>query len=190
MNKEHTLHVTFGTSRGRDTYGYTLVTLRENGKVKARCNGGGYDMRGTVFADWLYAEYQAQLLELAKISDRFPRYVWNAVKGEGSSYVYPDRDKRESLYGGHFYINGSSDNRVPHVTLDGGCGFSSMVRIAEAIGLTVRQIDAGKHADIILVSEKPRVLVEVSGGIAEVTEGEDIANVEILDHDNLDEVES
>lgn len=49
----HELTVTWTVSRGRDTYGYNIVTLRERGDVVARCNGGGYDMRGTVFADWL-----------------------------------------------------------------------------------------------------------------------------------------
>lgn len=39
------------------------------------------------------------------------------------------------------------------MTLDGGCGFSSIQRIAEAIGLKVRQIDAGKKVDIVLVTD-------------------------------------
>lgn len=71
---EHTLHITFGTSRGAETYGYAVVTLRECGKVKARCLGGGYDMRGTVFADWLQAEYQDRLRAIkSRMSYRYSK---------------------------------------------------------------------------------------------------------------------
>jgi hypothetical protein len=52
-----TIEITWGTSRGRDTYGYTVCSLRYNGRLIARCNGGGYDMRGTVignFVTWAF----------------------------------------------------------------------------------------------------------------------------------------
>lgn len=45
-------NVTYGVSRGRDTYGYNIVTLRSpNGQFRAM--GAGYDMLGTVFGEWL-----------------------------------------------------------------------------------------------------------------------------------------
>lgn len=137
MTKEHTLHVTFGTSRGRDTYGYTVVTLREFGKVKARCNGGGYDMRGTVFADWLQAEYQDRLVTIKNRMEA--RY---SKKGG-----YKNHKAKNSLYGGTW------NKDAGNVSLDGGCGFRSIQLIAEAIGLNVRKIDAGKKTDIILVTD-------------------------------------
>ena len=34
-------------SRGRDSYGYNIVTLRVDGDKVSSCNGGGYDMKGT-----------------------------------------------------------------------------------------------------------------------------------------------
>lgn len=134
---ERTLHITFGTSRGAETYGYAVVSLREFGALKARCNGGGYDMRGTVFAEWLQKEYQARLLEIGL---RFS-YQRNK-KGESRR-----NEARNHLYGGTF------DRKENRVNLDGGCGFSSITRIAEAIGLKVRLLDAGKKQDIILVSD-------------------------------------
>lgn len=137
MTKEHTLHITFGTSRGRDTYGYTVVTLREAGQVKARCNGGGYDMRGTVFADWLQAEYQDRLMTIRS------RMESRCSKAAG----YRTHKAKNSLYGGTWNTDRKS------VTLDGGCGFESIRRIAKAIGLKVRQIDAGKKVDILLVTD-------------------------------------
>jgi len=42
--KTHTIVIKWSTSRAADSYGYTLVTLREDGKVQARTCGGGYDM--------------------------------------------------------------------------------------------------------------------------------------------------
>ena len=55
------LSITYGTSRGRDTYGYNLVTLREHGQKKASTCGGGYDMRGTVLGDYIEKEFAAEL---------------------------------------------------------------------------------------------------------------------------------
>ena len=53
-----------GVSRGRDTYGYNIVTAVSNVK-SYRCMGGGYDMLGTVMGDWFEAEHQAELVALA-----------------------------------------------------------------------------------------------------------------------------
>lgn len=168
--RQHHLVITWGTSRGRDTYGYTTAVLRENGEKKAACSGGGYDMRGTVFADWLQNAYQDRLIELAK-AGKFKRIVWNGKMADGeSAYDYPDSGKREELYGGNFYENGGrvwageAKNRKqfpPRVTLDGGCGFSSITKIAEACGLAVVTIDAGKKSDVILVTDTRKELVKV-----------------------------
>lgn len=147
----HELTVTWTTSRGRDTYGYNIVTLRERGDVVARCNGGGYDMRGTVFADWLEKLYQA---ELVKAGRQLKRVVYNKkAKGE-DKYTYPDSDNRKKLYGGKFYPKGDERRAEPFVSLDGGCGMSSIERIAGAIGLSVRVINTGSKSDLILVTNK------------------------------------
>jgi hypothetical protein len=60
-NRSYTLEVTWGTSRGRDSYGYTTCSLRVDGKRRAYCNGGGYDMRGTVVANFIASEFRAEL---------------------------------------------------------------------------------------------------------------------------------
>lgn len=142
--RTHELRITYGTSRGRDTYGYTVVSLHDYGKKRISCNGGGYDMRGTVFGDWIAREYQPRLLELA---DKFAAH-WTKAEGFKS-----DNQNREKLYGGTFYPEGSSDNKKPHVTLDGACGFESMRRIAEAIGLQVRLINACSKCDVLTVTD-------------------------------------
>lgn len=62
------LDLSWSTSRGRDTYGWNICRLDDTSTGKRyRCNGGGYDMAGTVFADWMQATYQQ---ELRAISDR------------------------------------------------------------------------------------------------------------------------
>lgn len=50
----HVLRLKWSTSRGRDTYGWNIVTLTDETTGKRfRANGGGYDMVGTVFGEWL-----------------------------------------------------------------------------------------------------------------------------------------
>ena len=117
--KVHTLNIKWGTSRGAYTYGYTTCSLRaQRGNRRAYCNGGGYDMRGTVFGTWLADEYQQRIAALSA----------------------------KDFYGISDY------NGKRHI--DGACGFSSVRNIAEAIGLEVNLIDAGKHLDIITVIDK------------------------------------
>ena len=146
---EHTLKITYGTSRARDTYGYnTLVTLTDDRVGKRfKASGGGYDMRGTVFGDWLEANFQPVMLALAH-ADRHDA-TWTAATG----YQTKDRaEHRDALYGMAYYPEGSLSNKAPHVCLDGGCGFAAMQTIAEAAGLSVRVIDAGKRMDVVLVT--------------------------------------
>lgn len=57
------LTIKWTVSKGRNTYGYNIVTLYDTSSRKRfRTSGGGYDMVGTVFGDWLESEYQEQLL--------------------------------------------------------------------------------------------------------------------------------
>lgn len=148
MTKERILKITYGTSRGRDTYGYKLVSLFERGKKVASCNGGGYDMRGTVFGDWLFQNYQERLLALARKPGAMDTWDW-----DGSSYLKKQTEKRAKYYGGSFYRKPKDPKASPYVSLDGACGFTSMTLIAEAIGLKIRDIDAGKRLDIFLITD-------------------------------------
>lgn len=51
-------------SRRRDTYGYNICTLYVDGKKAARCNGGGYDMKGTCLGSWMARAYADRLRAL------------------------------------------------------------------------------------------------------------------------------
>ena len=44
---------TVRVSRGRDTYGYNMVTLSSNTGKKFRAMGGGYDMHGQVLGEYV-----------------------------------------------------------------------------------------------------------------------------------------
>jgi hypothetical protein len=54
------LSLSWSTSRGADTYGYNICRL--DADKRYRCMGGGYDMVGTVVANWLKERYQERLV--------------------------------------------------------------------------------------------------------------------------------
>lgn len=122
------LALSWSVSRGRDTYGYTICRLDDTSTgERFKCMGGGYDMRGTVFGEWLEACYQDRLL---------------AMKDRSNIQVSPEGVRQSSapegwgeghLYGMTYY---AADNRI---SLDGSCGLECMIRIAEAIGLEVER---------------------------------------------------
>lgn len=111
------LSISWTTSRGRDTYGYNICRLdsRASGARYRTC-GGGYDMIGTVFGDFLAAEHQDALRQLA---------------AESVPYAQTSHRCHPELYGLFFRADGSA-------YCDGACGIESMRRIAEAIGLEVQ----------------------------------------------------
>ena len=105
-------------------YGYNICRLddRNNGK-RFRCMGGGYDMIGTVFGEWLETYYQKELMEIKDQSDRF----------YNDRHYLNDNSEKNTFYGMTY-------NQVKdYVHLDGACGIESMIRIAEAIGLEVER---------------------------------------------------
>lgn len=121
------LDVTWSISKARDTYGYNRVTVRdiETGKRFVEC-GGGFDMLGSALGQWLQQTCQELMLCHVDLA----------------CYVRQDRkligeDRIKGLYGMTLYI----DNGVPSITLDGGCGLESMLRIADAIGVKLQRVN-------------------------------------------------
>lgn len=62
-----TVLFTYGVSRGRDTYGYNIVTLASNTGKRFRAMGGGYDMHGQVLGD--YVQFNASPDRLRAVAD-------------------------------------------------------------------------------------------------------------------------
>lgn len=123
-SKINYLSLSWSTSRGRDTYGYSICRLDDRNKgERFKCMGGGYDMVGSVFAQWLTANYQAELVAL---KDRA-----NYTRTAAGEFIPANRE--DSLYGMAYL---EDDNRI---SLDGACGLKCMIRIAEAIGLEVER---------------------------------------------------
>ncbi len=137
-----TIRITAGTSRGRDTYGYAVVSLRADDRRVATCNGGGYDMAGTVLG--------------AFITDAFPdelRALANAGRFDGD----PNRGTRSDyLYGARVYRDGTGD-KPARVHLDGGCGFRSMESILEACGWYLNRVHGNRREDVYLLQKGKRV---------------------------------
>lgn len=120
MNFRH-LSISWSISRGRDTYGYNICRLDDNQTGKRyRCMGGGYDMIGTVFGNWLEDQYQERLRALVATLPLF----------DCECFVPGYRQSKE-LYG----LTIRPDNTV---SLDGACGIECMRTIAKALGLEVQ----------------------------------------------------
>jgi hypothetical protein len=66
-------------SRGRDTYGYNIVSLYVNGKKVTACNGGGYDMQGTSLGNYIAAKY-ADRLRALKPEDMEAQSHWERAE--------------------------------------------------------------------------------------------------------------
>jgi hypothetical protein len=121
--KSRFLSVTHGISRGRDTFGYNRVTVADTHTgQKFTATGGGYDMLGTCFGEWMEANIQDRLdaLKPGTMSvGPYPRPLY------GISY------KGTKSGSGHEYTSAS---------VDGGCGLSSMIDVARACGIEVEEV--------------------------------------------------
>jgi hypothetical protein len=72
------LTIRWGTSRARGYEGYTTCTLRNGtGRRVAACSGGGYDMTGTVFGNWIARTFAAELRSL-RAKDMPAQSHWEA----------------------------------------------------------------------------------------------------------------
>ena len=139
FNQIHRLELSWSTSKGRDTYGYNIARLDDSisGKRYKTC-GGGYDMVGTVLGEWFQDQYQAELLNIQCRADTITTEKFPYMKQTGEN----------KLYGMHW------DAKREKVTIDGGCGVESMLRIIEACGFEVeRSYNKKGHVTTFYVSK-------------------------------------
>lgn len=122
-----TLSLSWSTSKGRDTYGYNICRLDDEatGKRYKTC-GGGYDMVGTILGEWLVDVMQEELKAIAD------RAYYSFKQGECKAI---QTNNVTGLYGMYAYYN--EDGSVKKVSIDGAFGESSIIKIAEALGLIV-----------------------------------------------------
>jgi len=129
------LKIKRSTSRGRDSYGYTLFTLWDGDKKYRTC-GGGYDMLGAVFGEWLKDNYLERLKGLTPYDEE---YSMNFYKEHGY------QPKQENY--GLFCRNG-------RWAVDGACGMSSMERLAGNIGLLIRLVYWKGALETIIIEDQ------------------------------------
>ena len=111
--KIENVQIKHSISRGRDTYGYNIITAVCNGK-SYRTLGGGYDMIGTVLGDWFETEHQDDLTALVTTL-KLEHYAGTTKRPAGTFYGLFVRD----------------DNSV---YIDGACGISCVLDIIRACG--------------------------------------------------------
>lgn len=131
-----TVHValSWGISRGRDTYGYNIRRLVDTSTgARFRCMGGGYDMTGTVLADWFTSTRPDLALTLA------PRAGWTydyTAPGTADDANRRTRnDGPDALYGVGAVVKRFGNTRTVRVEMDGACGISTVQRAMEAAGV-------------------------------------------------------
>ncbi len=146
MNK--TLEFTWTTSKARDTYGYNIVTLYVDGKKVSSCNGGGYDMKGTVLGNYIAETFPDRLLKLTKefygLTFHDPNFDPGKIVIDGETIN--EREKAGKTVGlDRYQAFYSASSKLPtknHTVplLNGACGFSSMENVIKAIGMQLRYI--------------------------------------------------
>lgn len=127
--KFKTLFFKWTTSKARDTYGYNICTLKDsrNNKLASTC-GGGYDMKGTCFGDFINTYFYDEIRKLNSAD-------FYGLTHYGKNYKHL---RRASKYG------------TSHV--DGGSGFSSMEKILNKIGFKISFIKESTNEIIYTLS--------------------------------------
>jgi len=136
-----TLKFKWTVSRGRDTYGYNICSLWVNGRKVSSCNGGGYDMNGTSLGLFIADRYSDRLLALDIPMNR--RNGEDIREYYGLSYHDPKYQTRSNVP--------TETETIPHI--DGACGFSSVERIMQAIGLTLSYVDGTRNQQIYILND-------------------------------------
>ena len=120
------------TSRARESYGWNICTLYFNGKKVASTRGGGYDMKGTALGNWAMEQFQERLQDIAHLA------YSNYARIEKAYVDIPRIQGAATLYGMTTQWTGMDLDRKPqHVSLDGGCGWESVINVLKKIGVQV-----------------------------------------------------
>lgn len=124
------LSLKWSISKVQATYGYNIVTLIDTSTgIKFKTNGGGYDMVGTVFANWLKANYNDELLSMC-----VDGYYGATRNNDTREY----KRNNNGFYGLFAYIDDREN--VLSYSLDGACGLDCIISIAKHIGLNVETV--------------------------------------------------
>ncbi len=167
------LKLNWTTSRARDTYGYNVLTLREGRgndyNIMGRCNGGGYDMVGTVLGQWAENRFIDRLLSLDVPDDGYyglryinPKFNAGDAIVPGTGQTVAEREAAgESLGLERYQARYSATSPRPtkeHTVpaIDGACGPGSVRKILEAIGVSLTVLSDSRNETLYSVTvEEP-----------------------------------
>lgn len=156
------LEFVWTVSKARDTYGYNIMTLYVDGKKVASCNGGGYDMKGTVLGNWVAIRFKDDLLKLSQkfIGLTFHDPTFDAGKAVIEGQTVEEREKQGESFGLEryqaFYAASSELPTEKHIVprIDGATGFTSVERILKAVGYSLTSIPTRSQKRDIYTLEK------------------------------------
>ncbi len=134
-NHNNFLRIKRSLSRGRDTYGWNLVSIKDvkTGKFYRAC-GGGYDMLGAAMGEWLNDTYKEELKTIAhKAMATFSNKTGLIHRKDAFKGGHYDRDM--VFYGTYAYFDDAGG--LEKVVIDGACGQSEVIALAQEIGLTL-----------------------------------------------------
>jgi len=152
---EKTLVFKWTVSRARRSDGWNVCSLWVDGVKKSSCNGGGYDMKGTSLG--VYIAY-AFTEKLNTLKEEFYGLTYHNPNYKTSSEIV-EKEKRGESFGldryQDFYRQSSKTPTPLHTIpqIDGACGFSSVERIMEAIGLDLKFIDSSASSSTYLLTK-------------------------------------
>lgn len=121
------------TFRGNTGTVRLFIDRDDSDRCVATAGGGGYDKRGTCLGEFLTDTFQPELLKIANRAGSTYRDTADGLQRVEDETA--GRYDSRALYGMTTYRN--RRGKAERVRLDGGCGYESMVRIAEAIGLRI-----------------------------------------------------
>lgn len=192
-----TLKFKWTVSRARDSYGYNVCTLYVDGEKVSQCNGGGYDMEGTVLGLWLAKRFADPLCERVKtpmygLTFHDPDFdPANAEVPDTGETVEAREAAGKSLGLERYQAVFRASSPVPTLThrlpfLDGASGKDCMLQVLTALGGKYKVIDIANNQSIATVSvpatvqppkQDVRSSTEVEGGDALEKEKESLRQV-------------
>lgn len=171
----YTLTVRWGVSRGADSYGYTTCSLKVAGVRRGYCNGGGYDMTGTVLGQFIADEFSEELRSMGtRELVRGSRASFYGLSFHDPSFN-PGRvvlETADELLGGtpgetieereaagasigleryqafHRASSPVPTERHTVALIDGACGLASVERIITALGYSLSRIHSDSRVEI------------------------------------------
>ena len=150
-----TIEVRWGTSKSRNTYGYTTCNLYAFDRKLCGCNGGGYDLEGTALGSFIELHLVKYLKK--KIKTKRTGLAWQNPNWKVPEEILKQEQEGKSLGLERYQAFHSSKSDIlteKHTVpiLDGGRGSDLMKDIISDCGLSIVEIHKSKHLTLYQLS--------------------------------------